>query len=291
LAAITNPLPAGVYEIDLYSPTELAGQVVDGVPVFGRWRRANAHAVRVVEASAQNTHPRRSRVKFEVLSAPGAFPFGQLGSPAFASEVVGDLPSFADIAHFLISPISKLQMEAVKAAAHFLADATAPELRGVRDAVIKAKANIAIVRGTIEAVRNGSAPNNAAALAGAAALLKESIEGLITAGVALPLAAPRRVIENLVAESQAMLKAIEEAPAKAIRGAAAAAKGFVTEVLVPAELGGLGFAAAALVGLYLLQGGKRSTGTDTLLIAGVGVAVLGGTTAFHNLLSPSVPKV
>lgn len=290
LASISNPLPAGVYEIDLYSPTDRAGQVTDGVPLFGRWRRANAHAVRVVQATAFDTHPRRSRVRFEVTAPPGAFPFGALGPPAFASEVVGlDLPSFADIAHFLISPISKLQLEAVKAAAHFLADATKPELQQIRAAVITAKANIAIVRGTIEAVRNGSAPNNAQALAGAAALIKESIAGLLSASASLPVNAPRRVIQELVSELQAMLKAIEEAPAKAIRGAAAAAKGFVTEVVVPFEVGGLGLAAALITGWYLLDGGKRSKNTDTLILVGLGVAAFGYGSGVNNLLSPN-PK-
>lgn len=285
--AITNPLPAGVYEIDLYSPTERTAQVTDGVPLFGRWRRANAHAVRVVEAAAFNTHPRRSRIKFEVTSPPGAFPFGSLGPPAPLLDVSGlELPSFADIAHFLISPISKLQLEAVKAAAHFLADATKPELKQIRDAVIRAKANIAIVRGTIEAVRNGTAPNNAQAIAGAANLIRESIAGLLSASASLPVNAPRRVIEELVSELQAMLKAIEEAPGKAIRGAAAAAKGFVSEVVVPFEVGGLGLAAALLTGWYLLDGGKRSKGTDTLILVGLGVAAFGYSSGVNNLLSP-----
>jgi hypothetical protein len=291
LAAITNPLPRGVYRIDLFSPSEQAPHVADGVPVFGRWRRANAHAVRVLEATAYHTEPVRSRVVFEVMGPPGAFPFGQLGPPLVAPPAsVGDLPSFADIALFLLNPIGSLELAAVKAAAHFLADATAPELRGVRDAVSAAKANIAIVRATLEAVRNGTAPDNAAALAGAAGLIKETIAMLLKASAAVPLHAPGHLIDNVIAELRGMLKAIEEAPARAIRGAAAAAKGLVSDVVVPFELGGLGAALALVVGWYMLEGGKRSKTTDGLVIAGVAIAVLGGTTGVHNLLSPTPPK-
>lgn len=290
LAAITNPLPRGVYSIDLYSPTELAPQVTDGVPIFGRWRKANAHAVRVLEATAYSTEPVRSRVVFEVASPPGAFPFGVLGAPSPAQSEVGALPSFADIALFLLNPIGSLELAAVKAAAHFLAEATAPELRGVRDAVSAAKANIAIVRATLEAVRNGTAPDNAVALAGAAGLIKETLAALLKASAAVPLNAPRHLIENVIAELRAMLKAIEEAPAKAIRGAAAAAKGFVTDVVVPFEAANIGAAVALLTGWYLLEGGKRSKTTDVLVLAGIGVAVLGGTLGVHNLFNPSISK-
>lgn len=290
LAAIRNPLPAGVYEIDLFSPTEQAAAVTDGVQVFGRWRKANAHAVEVLEATAYNSSPRRSHVRFQVHSPPGAFPFGQLGKPEQALAGVGDLPSFADIALFLLNPIGSLELAAVKAAATFLAQASAPELKELRAAVSAAKANIANVRAALEAVRNGTAPDNAVALAGAAGLVKETIAMLLKASAAIPLNAPRHVVDNLITELRAMLKAIEEAPRRAIRGAAAAAKGFVTDVVVPFEVGGLGVALGLLTAFYLLEGGKRSKTTDLLLLGAGAVALVGYGAGTHNLLHPDFSK-
>jgi hypothetical protein len=279
-----------LYEIDLYSPTEQAAQVTDGVPLFGRWRKANAHAVRVVSATAFPTHPQRSRVKFEVTSPPGAFPFGALGPPAFASEVVGDLPSFADIALFLLNPLGALELAAVKAAATFLGQSVAPELKELRAAISTAKANIATVRAALEAVRNGTAPDNKVALAGAAVLVKETIAMLLKASAAIPVNAPRHVVDNLIGELRAMLKAIEEAPARAIKGAAAAAKGFVTDVVVPFEIGGVGVALGLMTAFYLFEGGKRSKTTDLLLLGAGAVALLGYGSGAHNLLHPSFSK-
>lgn len=290
LAAITNPLPAGVYEIDLFSPSDDAPNVHDGVPVFGKWRRANGHAVEVLAATAYNSVPRRSRIRFRVHQPPGAFPFGVLGPPRPEPAVVGDMPSFADMALFLFAPLASIELAVAKAAAQFLVNASKGEIKELAAAVSAARANIATVRAALEAVRNGTAPDNGVALAGAAGLVKETIEMLLKAAAAIPANAPRHVIDNLLTELRAMLKAIEEAPRKAVRGAANIAKGFVTDVVVPFELGGVGVALGLLTAFYLLEGGQRSKTTDMLLLGAGAVALLGYGSATHNLLNPTFPK-
>lgn len=280
----SNPLPPGVYRIDLFSPTQMQPDVADGLPVFARWRKANAARVRVLEASTMATEPRLSRVSFEVLAPPGAFPFGQLGYPEQSASVGIGMPSFLDIANFLLSgPLGLVEQSFGKATMDFLADVSKPELQALRAALSVTRANIAVIRATLEAVRNGTAPNPAAALAAAKDLAKQSLELILSAAAHIPIDFPRNVVNRVVSDLQGLIKAIEEAPALALKLAGKVAR----DVLVPLEVANLGAMAFAAAAAYALLA-KRTKGTDYVMMAGAAVAVLGGGTLFENLLHPKV---
>jgi len=85
----TNPLPNGLYSIDLSPPTSSSRK--DGPAVFAAWAKAHRDRVVVRRVVARDDGP--TRIAFEVRGRPGAFPFGQLGYPTIATDV----GSFADV--------------------------------------------------------------------------------------------------------------------------------------------------------------------------------------------------
>lgn len=277
---IGNPLPVGRYVVDLFTPTASTPGVRDGVPIFRRWRQSNAARVRVVHAETWDTSPRKTRVQFEVEAPPGAWPFAQLGPPAHAAEV-GAVPTIADAVAFLFDPLGALEGKAASAAAHFLAQQASPELRELNAAISVTRANIAIIRATLEAVRNGTAPNPVAAVAAAKSLARQSLELLTAAMGAVTVDFPRRKVSELIADLHAFEQAIEAAPANAFKALAQAA----SDVAVPfeaANLGALVFGAAALWAVTK----KRSDATDLGMAVGAAMLLLGGSTLVDNLLHP-----
>lgn len=74
--AKTNPLPNGLYWIDLASPSSAR---------FEAWMKANGGRVFLRRAAELPSEPKRVRVLFEVKGPPGAFPFG-LGYPTITDE-------------------------------------------------------------------------------------------------------------------------------------------------------------------------------------------------------------
>ena len=85
--AKTNPLPNGLYSIDLSSPT--SSNPKDGVAVLAAWTKANRGKVIVHKVTVRPEG--RTSVLFEVVGRPGAFPFG-LGYPTITtSSTTGSL--------------------------------------------------------------------------------------------------------------------------------------------------------------------------------------------------------
>jgi hypothetical protein len=105
--AKTNPLPNGLYWIDLFSPTSSAPNTKDGALVFTAWTKANAGRVKVRRTETFPEPalggPIRTWVMFEVVGPPGAFPFG-LGYPSISTDpneastsaTLPELPEFGD---------------------------------------------------------------------------------------------------------------------------------------------------------------------------------------------------
>jgi len=92
----TNPLPNGLYWIDLFSPTPSSPTTKEGPPIFHAWAKTNSGKVLVRRTEefpepAAMGGPRRTWILFEVVAPPGAFPFG-LGYPTTATSL--DEPSF-----------------------------------------------------------------------------------------------------------------------------------------------------------------------------------------------------
>lgn len=87
--AKTNPLPVGLYWLDLFSPTASSPSTKDGPAIFNAWTLANRGrvAVRRTEEFPEPSSggPRRTWILFEVLGPPGAFPFG-LGYPTITTN-------------------------------------------------------------------------------------------------------------------------------------------------------------------------------------------------------------
>jgi hypothetical protein len=274
--ARSNPLAPGLYRIDLFSPTPQSPEVRDGVPIFGKWRKANAAHVRVLECASWSTDPRQTRVQFEVVAPPGAFPFGQLGLPESLSSV-GSIP--LRVIEFLLNPLLALEVSAAKAAGRFVA-VSQPELQGLRSAIIFTRANIAIIRATVDGVRNGTAPHPEAALAACADLAKQSLAQLAHATLAIPIAFPREVIHKLQIDLEALIKAIADAPAKALR--------LVADVAVPFEVANIGLGVVLIGGLWALSQGKVSPATRNVMLLGGAALVLGGGTFLENLMHPKV---
>jgi hypothetical protein len=98
--ARTNPIPPGLYWIDLFSPTSSSPTTKDGVPIFAAWARANKGRVAVVTTQEFGEPgfggPKRTWLSFRVTSPPGAFPFG-LGFPTIADD--GAATTSEDTAH------------------------------------------------------------------------------------------------------------------------------------------------------------------------------------------------
>jgi len=283
--ATTNPLPPGRYQVDLWSPTP-GVTVRDGVPVFNRWREANAARVRVLHAECWNTEPRQTRVLFEVLDRPGAWPFGQLGPPEHAtvSGEVGEVGaiSFADVVSFLFDPLGTLEMSAAQAAGHFVADLSRPELQELRAALSVTKANIAIIRASLEAIRNGTAPDPKEAIAATLNLIEQSTELLVKSAARIPFDFPRNLVNKVLQDLHDLKTAIHDAPAKALGALGKVAKDFV----LPYEVANIGGAVAIGALAFVLWSGKRSNATDNLMLLGLAGVALGGGTLLSNILHP-----
>jgi hypothetical protein len=277
---LTNPLPVGRYHLDLWSPTQ-AKPVRDGVPVFNKWREKNAARVRVLHAECWNSDPRQTKVLFEVLDRPGAFPFGALGKPVMVAQV-GSAATFVDAVQFLMNPLAALEGSAAQAAAHFLADLANPELQHVRAALSLARANIAIIRATLEAVANKTAPDPMAAIAGCKQLIQITLEALTQSLGSVAIDFPRRLVSQVIADLRALEKAIEDAPARALKAVAQAAK----DVVLPFETASIGGAVFAAAAAWVLYTNKRSGSTDTLMLIGGAALLLGGSDLLDNLLHP-----
>lgn len=97
----TNPLPTGLYWIDLFSPTSSSPTTKDGPPIFHAWAAANRGKVLVRRTTEFPEPPfggpKRTWIMFEVVGPPGAFPFG-LGYPTIATA--SDEPSTAPMPDF-----------------------------------------------------------------------------------------------------------------------------------------------------------------------------------------------
>jgi hypothetical protein len=276
--AARNPLPAGLYRLEL--PADAAG-------VFGRWRRANSERVHVVGLEATD---KGARVTFAVYRPPGAFPFGQLGQPETARPVVGATISWVDAVHFALAPLQAVEFAAAAAAAEFAASLVQPELAGLRDAVAAARVNVASIRLMLAAVADGTSPNPAGTLGAAASLAESSIEMLLSAGAAIPIAFPRAGVNKVLEELHKLATAIKAAPGKALQAVSTFAKETaktVANVVVPFELGVVGVSALALGAFFLVSGKGRTQTTDFLMLGGLAVAVLGGTATWSNATAAS----
>lgn len=115
--ARTNPLPNGLYWIDLFSPTSSAPNTKDGAAIFAAWSRANAGRVLVRRTETfpepDFGGPVRTWILFEVTQPPGAFPFG-LGFPTITtdpneSSTSATLPETPDLLQILQSGASGLE--------------------------------------------------------------------------------------------------------------------------------------------------------------------------------------
>lgn len=274
--ARSNPLEAGLYRLELSR---------DGAPAFGRWRRANGERVHVVSLEP---HPKGARVEFAVYKKPGAFPFGQLGYPEQARAVVGASVSWADAVHAVLSPLSAAESAAAAAAGEFLVKLAGPQFAALSDAVKAAQINLEQIKAMLGAVAGGTSPNPAGTLGAAASLAEASIELLVTAGAAIPIAFPRAAVNRLLEELHKLATSIKAAPGRALKAvstfavdtAKAAAK-----VAIPYELGVAGVSALALGALLLLQG-KRSNTTDYLMLGGAAVAIF-ATGQFAQSVAPA----
>jgi hypothetical protein len=278
---LTNPLPVGRYQLDLWSPTDTK-PVRDGVPVFNKWREKNAARVRVLHAECWNTDPRQTRVLFEVLDRPGAFPFGALGKPNLLAQV-GSAATFVDAVQFLMDPLGALEANAAETATHFFTVLGAPELQHVRAALSVTRANIAIIRATLEAIANHTAPDPVAAIAACKGLIQGSLEALTAALGAVTIDFPRRMVSGVIDDLNALARAIEDAPARALKAVAQAAK----DVVLPLETASIGGAVFAAAALWVLYNNKRSGSTDTLMLVGGAALLLGGSDLLDNLLHPA----
>lgn len=289
---VTNPLAPGVYRIDL--PCRLA-------PVFGNWRRAQRGKVHVIELENGPPEPSRigagptARVSFVVFGKPGAFPLGRLGSPV-AGQIVGGELGWADVVAFVYSPLGAVNAALGQKMSDFLIAHTQPEFAALHDAVVVVKANMAVIRAELDAVRGG-APNGPAVLHHAAQLVAQSIELLVQRAGAIPGAFPRVVINEALAKLNELADAIAAAPGKALHAitdfGAATWEAWLKPFVLPAEIG-LGGVALLLLGGYLAYTEKTpSPLAKNLLLAGGAIAVLGGATLATNVadtLERTVPK-
>jgi hypothetical protein len=277
MQATQNPLPPGRYRIDLFSPTPNAPHVRDGVPVFKKWRLKNETRVKVLHVEAWATEPHQTRVLFELTERPGAWPFGALGPPELASDISG-AASLIQIAEFLLDPLGTAIGTASNAAAKFMADLAAPELAHVRDAIIVTRANLAMARGVLEAIRNGTASDPHEGLAAVLQLCNQSRQALTAALGAVTIDFPRRIVMKLLADIQALEQAVKNAPSQALHAAVQAVK----DVVVPFELSSLGTTiAVGAIGWALFSGKKIDT---NILLVGAGVLALG-----LGMFNPPVP--
>ncbi len=273
---VTNPLKPGVYRIDL--PCELA-------PVFGNWRRAQKGKVALLEL--ENGPRGTARVSFVVFKSPGAFPFGKLGAPT-VGEIVGALPDWPDVVAYVLRPLVPLE-SALEAArwAQFFAAHTQPEFAELGAAIAVTRANVAVIRAQLEAVKAGTARDPAAVLHNAAAMAKQSIELLLHKAGAIPLAFPRALVNDAITRLQALADEIAAAPGKALHAISEFGTNvfdkFVMPFQLPLDIGLIGV-GAILLGAYLrYTEHKPSPLSNNLMLAGAGAAIVGGGTFALNL--------
>jgi len=112
-----NPLPNGLYWIDLFAPTSSAPNTKDGAAIFTAWTNANRGRVFVRRTEEFPEPllggPKRTWILFEVQQPPGAFPFG-LGYPTITtnpdeSSTSATLPTVPDPLEWLQSSASSLE--------------------------------------------------------------------------------------------------------------------------------------------------------------------------------------
>jgi hypothetical protein len=86
----TNPLPNGVYWLDVFSPTASAPQTRDGLPHWRKWASENIGRVITINTEDHDEPltggPKRVFVVFRVTAPPTPFPFAALGFPAVAER-------------------------------------------------------------------------------------------------------------------------------------------------------------------------------------------------------------
>lgn len=274
--AVTNPLAPGVYRIDL--PCPLA-------PAFGNWRRAQRGKVHVIEL--ENGPGGTARVSFVVFAKPGAFPFGKLGTPT-AGQIVGVLPDWRDVVLFVLKPLGPLELAfEAKLWADFFLQHAQPEFAELRDAVTVVRANIAVIRSQLEAVKDGKSTQPAAVLHNASALAKQSIELLLRKAGAIPLAFPRHLVNDAIAHLQALVDEIAAAPGKALHAVSQFGSSVFDNVLkpfvIPAEIGLAGVALLVLGGYLAFEQKKQTDLTKNLMLAGGAIALFGGVTTASNI--------
>jgi len=264
---VTNPLAIGVYRIDL--PIELAG-------VFGKWRRAQRGRVQLCEL--ENGPNGSARVSFAVLDRPGAFPFGKLGKPTRGSIVSGGvLPEWKDVVLWPLRqfPGAELALQVGTWANFFATHATA-EFAALKEAVIVARANLAVVRAQLELVRSGSVPNPGAVLANAAATVKASVELLLTRAAAIPFAYPRELVNSAIKELTAVADAIAAAPGKALHALTDFAGDVASTFALPVGLAEVGAIALAAGGLLAWSEKKVTPASRNLMLGGAAAAFAAG---------------
>ena len=153
----------------------------------------------------------------------------------------------------------------------------------MRAALSLARANIAVIRATLEAVMNHTAPDPVAAINACKGLIAGSIEALTQALGAVTIDFPRRMVSGVIDDLRALAQAIEDAPARALKAVAQAAK----DVVLPLETASIGGAVFAAAALWVLYTNKRSGSTDTLMLLGGAALLLGGSDLLDNLLHPA----
>jgi hypothetical protein len=280
--AVTNPLAAGVYRIDL--PCELA-------PTFGKWRRAQKGKVHVIDL--ENGPSGTARVSFVVFAPPGAFPFGKLGKPT-RGEVIGAMPDWSDVVTFALKqfPPARLALEGAELAA-WVKEHAGPELAELRAALDVARTNIRIVGSLLTTVRDGSAPNPAAAMQQAAELVKQALELVSRKAAAIPGAIPRHVIDQVITQLNELAKAIAAAPGKALSAISDFASDMVSTFALPVGLAELGVVAMAAGGFLAWTEKKVTPTSRNLMLAGAASAFAAGFFGAKNvdtLLHQKDPK-
>lgn len=260
---VTNPLPTGVYRVDI--KPELA-------PVFGTWRRAQKGKVHVIEL--EDGPAGTARVSFVVFRKPGAFPFGKLGYPV-RGEVVGAMPDWGDVVPFVTKPLAAtLEALSPERWADFFIRHGQAEFEELKEAVVVTRANMLVIRAQLDLVTAGQSPNPAAVLHNAAAMAKQSVELLLSKAGAIPLAFPRELVNNAIAKLQALGDEIAAAPGKALHALTRFA-GDAAGFFLPVGVAAIGLAALGF-GAYLRWAEKKSSPlSNNLMMVGAAALVVG----------------
>lgn len=92
----SNPVPPGVYWVDLFRPSDSQPDRPDQLATFDAWRRANADRVKVITTEEfeepMGGGPLRTFVILRVAATPTDYPFRELGflNPAHADVQSSD---------------------------------------------------------------------------------------------------------------------------------------------------------------------------------------------------------